>query len=166
MPHPWLKLMTRFSMQLAWHTILRHHGSLLARLFIPKMVRQDLGKGSAKYSSARQLHSRVRYFAQRNRPSPNWWTVSLVVMVLEAVVGSMILLGLFTRVAATVGVLMSLGLTLTFCFCNCPWTNDFLLVFWFYFGPFLLNVQLIFDQSSESTGLQRILRSRKLRFES
>lgn len=158
--------MTRFSMQLAWHTILR---VIMGAFWLDFSYQKWFDRTWVKdllSTAAQGNYIPVYGTLLREIASPNWWTVSLVVMVLEAVVGSMILLGLFTRVAATVGVLMSLGLTLTFCFCNCPWTNDFLLVFWFYFGPFLLNVQLIFDQSSESTGLQRILRSRKLRFES
>ena len=94
----------------------------------------------------------------RSLASPNWSTLAIAITIVEAAVGLMILLGLFTRIAAAVGAFLGLNLTLTFSFCNCPWTSDFQLVFWFYFAPTLLNVQLIFDQSSNIFGLQKILK--------
>jgi len=166
MPHSWLKLMPKSSLQLAWHTILRIIMGVYWLYFsyqkwFDRTWVKDLLSTAAQGNYIPVYGTLVRELA-----SPNWWTVGLVVMVLEAVVGSMLLLGLFTRVAATIASLMSLALILTFCFCNCPWTNDFPLVFWFYFGPFLLNVQLIFDRSSRSTGLHRILKSRRLGIQS
>jgi uncharacterized membrane protein YphA (DoxX/SURF4 family) len=99
----------------------------------------------------------------RNFVAPNSAILALLIAIVEATVGFMIILGILTRVAATVGALMDLNLVMTFSLCNCPWTNDFPLVFWFYFGPFLLNVQLIFDQSGYVYGLQTILRKFSLR---
>jgi uncharacterized membrane protein YphA (DoxX/SURF4 family) len=158
LPQSWLEIMNRFAMQLAWQTILR---IIMGVYWLDFSYQKWFDRTWVKNllsTAAQGNYIPVYGTLLREIASPNWWTVSLVVMVLEAVVGSMILLGIFTRVAATIAALMSLGLILTFCFCNCPWTNDFLLTFWFYFGPFLLNVQLIFDRSSESTGLRRILK--------
>lgn len=90
--------------------------------------------------------------------APNWLATTIGVTVLESAVGFMILLGVFTRVAGALGAFNSLNLTLTFSFCKCPWAEaDFPLVFWFYFAPFLLNVQVIFDQSNNFFGLRRII---------
>jgi len=88
---------------------------------------------------------------------PNWSSVALGVTILEGAIGVMMLLGWLTRIAAALGTLLSLGLTFTFALCKCPWTEaDFPLVFWFYFAPLLLNVQVIFDKSSNRFGLQRL----------
>lgn len=94
----------------------------------------------------------------RSIVAADWQNLMISVTVLESVVGFMILLGLLTRVAAAVGALHALNLTLTFTFCNCPWAEaDFQLTFWFYFAPLLLNVQVAFDQSSNLVGVQRLV---------
>lgn len=87
---------------------------------------------------------------------PNSSTLALLTTILEAAVGFMLILGILTRIAAIVGSLIDINLTMIFGFCNC--TADFPLVFWFYFAPFLLNVQLIFDRSSEAFGIQTLVK--------
>lgn len=89
----------------------------------------------------------------------NSGTVSLAITIVETVVGAFILLGILTRVGATIGAILGLNLMLTFVFCRCPWTqSDFPLVFWFYALPIFLNLQVAFDKSSSALGLQRILK--------
>jgi len=90
--------------------------------------------------------------------APNWAAVAFFITILEGIIGALLVVGLFTRLAAVAGTLLGLNLFLTFTFCSCPWTNDFPLVFWFYFGPLLLNVQLIFDKSSNVYGIGRFFR--------
>lgn len=90
--------------------------------------------------------------------APNWEMIALVATVLETGVGLMILFGVFTRIAGVLGAFDNLNLTLTFSFCRCPWAEaDLPLVFWFYFAAMLLNVQIAFDQSSKTIGIQRFL---------
>jgi uncharacterized membrane protein YphA (DoxX/SURF4 family) len=85
--------------------------------------------------------------------------LALVITILETTIGVLILLGVMTRVGGTIGALIDLNLLLTFGFCRCSWTQtDFPLTFWFYFFPLILNVQVIFDKSSRTFGLLRILR--------
>lgn len=89
---------------------------------------------------------------------PNWGALAMSVTIAEGAVGLMILLGFLTRIAAAAGSFMSLNLVLTFTLCTCPWTvADFPLVFWFYFSSLILNMQLIFDQSSKTFGLERFV---------
>ena len=77
---------------------------------------------------------------------------------IESTIGLLIHLGLFTKSAGIVGALDGLGLTLTFSFCSCPWVvTDFPLTFWFYFSSLLLNIQLLFDRSSDSLGVSGVL---------
>jgi len=99
-----------------------------------------------------------------NIAAPNAGALSLLTAVAEAAIGTMILLGLFTRIAGAVGVVLNLNLVLTFALCSCPWAvSDFPLVFWFYFGPLLLNVQLVFDQSSMKYGMERFITTAQAR---
>ena len=105
--------------------------------------------------------SYIPFYGQllKNIALPNWGAVAIGITILEGAVGLMILLGFLTRIAAILGTLLSLNLTLTFTLCKCPWTEaDFPLVFWFYFAPLLLNIQVIFDQSSNLFGLQRLVK--------
>jgi len=89
---------------------------------------------------------------------PNWGALALGVTIAEGAVGLMILLGFLTRIAAVAGSLMSLNLLLTFTLCTCRWTvADLPFVFWFYFSSLILNIQLIFDQSSKTFGLQKFM---------
>ena len=84
--------------------------------------------------------------------------VAVAITVVETVIGTFILLGILTRVGAAIGAILDLNLLLTFGLCRCSWTqSDFPLVFWFYFFPIILNVQVMFDKSSSTLGLQRIL---------
>jgi uncharacterized membrane protein YphA (DoxX/SURF4 family) len=92
---------------------------------------------------------------------PNPELTILAVTFLESAVGFMILLGVLPKVAATLGAIDSVNLTLTFSFCTCPWTeSDFPLTFWFYFSALLLNVQLLFDESWKAAGIERLVRDR------
>jgi len=89
------------------------------------------------------------------------YTGSLVIAitVVEAIIGTFILLGVSTRVGAAIGAFLGLNLMLTFAFCRCSWMQeDFPLVFWFYLFPIVLNLELIFDNSSNSFGLRKVLR--------
>jgi uncharacterized membrane protein YphA (DoxX/SURF4 family) len=89
----------------------------------------------------------------------NSGSIAIVVTVLETVIGLLILLGILTRVGATLGALLGLNLLLSFVFCRCQWAQtDFALVFWFYFFPIILNLQVAFDKSSKAFGLQRIVK--------
>lgn len=86
-------------------------------------------------------------------------SIAIIVTIFETVIGLLILLGILTRVGATLGAILGLNLLLTFAFCRCQWTQaDFPLVFLFYFFPIILNLQLAFDKSSGVFGLQRIVR--------
>jgi len=86
-------------------------------------------------------------------------SIAIIVTILETVIGLLILLGIMTRVGATLGGLLGLNLLLTFAFCRCQLTQtDFPLVFWFYFFPIMLNLQVAFDKSSKQFGLQRIVK--------
>ncbi len=89
---------------------------------------------------------------------PNSSTLALAITLVEGAVGFMLILGIQTRIAAIAGSLIDINLTMIFGFCNCTWSADFPLVFWFYFAPFLLNVQLIFDRSSEAFGIQALVK--------
>lgn len=88
----------------------------------------------------------------------NSGSIAIAITAIETVIGVFILLGILTRVGAAIGTILALNLMLTFAFCRCPWTQDFPLIFWFYFFPIVLNVQVIFDTSSSAFGLQRIVR--------
>lgn len=88
----------------------------------------------------------------------NLETTATAITILETIVGLMILLGVFTKIAGLLGAFINLNLTLTFSFCQCPWAEaDFPLVFWFYFAPMLLNLQIAFDQSANVIGIKRLL---------
>jgi uncharacterized membrane protein YphA (DoxX/SURF4 family) len=90
---------------------------------------------------------------------PNWETLALLITIAEGVVGLMILLGFLTRIAAAVGAFITANLIVSFTFCTCAWAvSDFPLVFWFYFSALILNIQLIFDKSSKTFGLQRFMK--------
>lgn len=90
---------------------------------------------------------------------PNWETLALLITVAESAVGLMILLGFLTRIAAAVGAFIIANLIVSFTLCTCAWAvSDFPLVFWFYFSALILNIQLIFDQSSKTFGLQRFMK--------
>jgi uncharacterized membrane protein YphA (DoxX/SURF4 family) len=85
-------------------------------------------------------------------------SIAIAVTMIEAVIGTFIILGILTRIAGALGALLDLNLLLTFAFCRCPWAqSDFPLVFWFYSFPIVLNVDLVFDNSSSAFGLRRIL---------
>jgi uncharacterized membrane protein YphA (DoxX/SURF4 family) len=85
-------------------------------------------------------------------------SIAIIVTILEMVIGLLILLGILTRVGATLGAFLGLNLLFTFAFCRCQWTQvDFPLIFWFYFFPIILNLQVAFDKSSGAFGLQRIV---------
>jgi len=85
-------------------------------------------------------------------------SIALVVTILETIIGLSILLGIRTRAGATLGSILGVNLFFTFTFCRCEWAQvDFPLVFWFYFFPIILNLQIIFDNSSAVFGLQRII---------
>jgi len=86
----------------------------------------------------------------------NSGSIAIFVTILETVIGSMILLGILTRVGAALGTALGLNLLFTFAFCKCTQT-DFPLVFWFYLFPIILNLQLIFDKSDKVFGLRRIM---------
>ena len=86
-------------------------------------------------------------------------SLAIVITAIETVIGAFILFGILTRVGAAIGTILGLNLMLTFAFCRCPWTQDFPLIFCFYFFPIVLNVQVIFDKSSSAFGLQRIVRN-------
>jgi len=74
----------------------------------------------------------------------NWFTLAWAVTVAETVLGIMLVLGLFPRVAGGLGALMALNLLLTFGFCSCPWNEaDAPMVFWFYFSAFMLNLAVL-----------------------
>ena len=88
----------------------------------------------------------------------NSGSVAITITAVETVIGAFMLLGILTRVGAAVGTVLALNLMLTFVFCRCPWTQDFPMIFWFYFFPIVLNAQLIFDRSSDALGLQRVVR--------
>ena len=88
----------------------------------------------------------------RNVIVPNSQIVALLVTIIEAAVGLVIILGVAIRTASIVGCMMDLNLLLTFG----PSTNDFPLIFWFYFTPLLLNLQLYFDVSHEMVGLRAL----------
>ena len=86
-------------------------------------------------------------------------SLAIAITVVEAIIGAFILLGVSTRVGAAIGAFLGLNLMLTFAFCRCSWTQeDFPLVFWFYFFPIVLNLELIFDNSSSSFGIRKVLR--------
>jgi uncharacterized membrane protein YphA (DoxX/SURF4 family) len=90
-------------------------------------------------------------------------SIALVVTILETVIGLLILLGVMTRVGAALGTFLGFNLLLTFAFCRCQWTQtDFPLVFWFYFFPIIVNLQVAFDKSSKAFGLQRIVEKMRL----
>ena len=73
----------------------------------------------------------------------SWAALTIVLTIVEALIGVALLLGVFIRVASAVGALIDANLLLTFSFCDCPWnTTEFPLVFWFYFAPMLLNAQI------------------------
>ena len=85
--------------------------------------------------------------------------LAIVVTLVEAIIGGLILLGVATRIGAAIGAFLGANLMLTFVFCKCSWTQgDFPLVFWFYFFPIVLNLELIFDSSHSSFGLWIALR--------
>jgi uncharacterized membrane protein YphA (DoxX/SURF4 family) len=89
----------------------------------------------------------------------NWEMLALMITLVEAGVGLMILSGFLTRIAAIVGAFLSVNLTMTFVLCNCPWVvADFPLIFWFYFAPLMLTVQVFFDESSSVFGLDRLFK--------
>ena len=85
-------------------------------------------------------------------------SLAIAITVVEAIIGVSILLGVLTRVGASIGAFLGLNLMLTFAFCRCSFAqDDFPLVFWFYFFPIILNLELIFDNSNSSFGLQEVL---------
>ncbi|MBI4257344.1 MAG: DoxX family membrane protein [Thaumarchaeota archaeon] len=89
--------------------------------------------------------------------SPNLEATAIAITVLETTVGLMIILGVFIKIAGLIGAFVNLNLTLTFSFCQCPWAEaDFPLVFWFYFAPMLLNLQIVLDKSANVIGIQRL----------
>lgn len=90
--------------------------------------------------------------------APGGRATVVAVTLLEATLGILILAGFLIRPAGVVGALHSLALALTFTFCTCPWTQtDLAFTFWFYFTPALLNLQVAWDTSSNTLGLQRLL---------
>jgi uncharacterized membrane protein YphA (DoxX/SURF4 family) len=141
----------------AWHSVLRIvvgtywiYFSVM-KWFDRSWVR-DLLNTAASGSYLPGYNQLLKYAAS------NPGSTAIVVTILETVIGLFILLGILTRVAATLGAVLGLNLLLTFAFCRCQWTQtDFPLVFWFYFFPIILNIQVAFDRSSRTFGLQRIL---------
>jgi len=89
-----------------------------------------------------------------------WRSLAWTITIAETIVGLMIILGILVKVAGATGALIDLNLLMTFAFCSCPWNeNEFPLVFWFYFAPMLLNMQLIADKSAEVISVVRLFRS-------
>ncbi len=87
----------------------------------------------------------------------DWENLARIVTIAETAVGLMIILGILVKIAGAIGALIGLNLLTTFAFCSCPWNErEFPLVFWFYFAPTLLNMQLIFDKSSKTIGVARL----------
>ncbi|MDJ0270211.1 MAG: hypothetical protein NXY59_06685 [Aigarchaeota archaeon] len=89
----------------------------------------------------------------------SWENIARIITIAETAVGLMVILGILVNVAGAIGALIGLNLLATFAFCSCPWNeSEFPLVFWFYFAPILLNMQLIFDRSSEIISVTRLFR--------
>lgn len=88
----------------------------------------------------------------RNFVAPNSKVLGLSITIVEGSIGLLIVLGVMTKAAGVLGSFLDLNLLLTFGLCNCSLSSDFPTVFWFYFAPLLLNLQLSFDRSSEVLG--------------
>lgn len=141
----------------AWHIVLRIViGTYWIYFSIMKWFDRswisDLLSTAANGSYLPGYNQFLRYAAS------NPGSTAIVVAILETVIGLLILLGILTRLGATLGAFLGLNLLLTFAFCRCQWTQtDFSVVFWFYFFPIILNLQVAFDKSSRTFGLQRIV---------
>ena len=147
---------------MAWHIVLRIVvGTYWIYFSVMKWFDRswvsDLLSIAANGSYLPGYNQLLRYAAS------NPGSIATVITVLETVIGLLILLGILTRVGATLGAFLGLNLLLTFAFCRCQWTQtDFPLVFWFYLFPIILNLQVAFDKSSEAFGLQRIVKNMHL----
>jgi len=81
----------------------------------------------------------------------SWEVLALAITASETVVGIMLLLGIYARIAAIIGAFIAANLWLTFSFCDCSWNRqDPAQVFWFYFSAFLLNLAVLREKKQPS----------------
>ncbi len=74
----------------------------------------------------------------------SWLIIAYGVTAAETVIGLMLVLGIYPRLAGGAGAFIAANLLLTFSFCTCPWNAaDAPMVFWFYFAAVILNLAVL-----------------------